>query len=74
MSIPHHCEERSEAAIQNAGRNAGLPRFARNDGTPRASAPLREPQLLFDSRKGAKARRIDANVFECLGAIRHFGI
>ena len=27
-----HCEERSDAAIQGAGRESGLPRSARNDG------------------------------------------
>ncbi len=26
-----HCEEQSDEAIQNAGRQSGLPRFARND-------------------------------------------
>ena len=57
MSIPRHCEERSEAAIQNAGRSAGLPRFIRIDGNLRAFAASREPNLLFDSREAAKTRR-----------------
>ena len=29
---PRHCEERSDAAIQPETKEAGLPRFARNDG------------------------------------------
>jgi Fe-S cluster assembly ATP-binding protein len=29
---PRHCEERSDEAIQSAASEAGLPRFARNDG------------------------------------------
>ena len=57
MTLARHCEERSDAAIQNRWRGTGLPRLARNDGTLRAFAPSREPQLLFNSRKGAKAQR-----------------
>ena len=57
MNIVRHCEERSDAAIQNRWRGTGLPRFARNDGSLRAFAPSREPNLLFDSREGPKTRR-----------------
>ncbi len=31
LSIPRHCEERSDAAIQGSASRPGLPRFARND-------------------------------------------
>ena len=34
-SYPRHCEERSDEAIQQAGVQSGLLRFARNDGGPR---------------------------------------
>ena len=57
MSIPRHCEERSDAAIQNASHWTGLLRFARNDGSLRAFAASREPNPFFESRKGAKVRR-----------------
>ena len=57
MSIPRHCEERSDAAIQNASHWTGLPRFARNDERLRAFAPSREPNPFFDSREAAKTRR-----------------
>ena len=64
MTLARHCEERRDAAIQNAGRSAGLPRFARYDECLRALtfgrlrlASSREPNLLFASREAAKARR-----------------
>src|SRR3546814_2006308 len=31
MSVPRHCEERSDAAIQSGVNRSGLLRFARND-------------------------------------------
>ena len=68
MTFTRFCEERSDGAIQNAMRSAGLPRFTRNDEHLRAFASSREPNLLCDSREAAKARR-------CFGLLllRHNG-
>ena len=55
MSIPRHCEERSNPVSYWA---TGLLRFARNDEHLRAFAPSREPNLLFDAREGAKTRGV----------------
>jgi len=59
-SIPRHCEERSDEAIQSLARGSGLLRLARNDATHASAFPRRvapEPSVSALERRGRRECR-----------------